>query len=299
MWLMRSKIFFVVLLGLALSQCSNQPFAGYSITKNGLFYKINYWDTDQTQKPQPGDIAKVHLVYSSLTGKILFDSYSTDNPRYSRVLLHEKPKFAEEDGIYQLTLGDSATFVLLRSQSIHNELIAQISDTITKVKVYCKLIESQSVKGYYDKLQAEWLSRKTKANTLERNLIKQYCFDNKIDSTDFVYGIFLEKLKPQDSDQIADSLIKYGDRVVVHYNGFFTDGSLFDSTYGQNMPLDFTLGDPNQIIDGLAIALQHLKKGERAKVLIPSYLAFGDKGSAAGVVPPETPIVYTLHVQND
>lgn len=298
MYLMLNRLF-VVFVVFALASCSYEPFAGYSKTKNGLYYKINFWDTDQTQVPQPGDIAVVHLVYTSLTGKTLFDSYNTDNPRYSRVVLHKQPKFAEEEGIYQLTLGDSATFILLREQSIHNELIAQISDTITKVKVYCKLNESQSIEGYYNKLQAEWLSRKTKASELERAQIKQFCYDNKLDSSNFVYGIFLEKLKPQTDDVLSDSLIKYGDRVVVHYNGFFTNGSLFDSTYGQQMPLDFTLGDPNQIIAGLAIALQRLKKGERAKVLIPSYLAFGEKGSAAGVVPPETPIVYTLHVQND
>ena len=45
-----------------------------------------------------------------------------------------------------------------------------------------------------------------------------------------------------------------------------------------------------------AYALYKLKKGEKAKIILPSQLAFGDQGSSNGVIPPYTPLVYQIEI---
>jgi len=79
------------------------------------------------------------------------------------------------------------------------------------------------------------------------------------------------------------------------YKGYFLDGTLIDYT-PNNWAFEFVLGQEGQLIDGLQLALYKLKKGEKAKIILPSPLAFGEKGSSNGAVPPYTPLVYQIEI---
>jgi FKBP-type peptidyl-prolyl cis-trans isomerase len=60
--------------------------------------------------------------------------------------------------------------------------------------------------------------------------------------------------------------------------------------------LEFTYGTPDQLIKGLNIVIGTLKKGEFVKIIVPSRLAFGEKGSSNGSIQPYTPLVYNLKI---
>eukprot|EP01038_Epipyxis_sp_PR26KG_P009527 gene9527-12833_t len=70
---------------------------------------------------------------------------------------------------------------------------------------------------------------------------------------------------------------KAGNTVIVHYTGFLNDGNRFDSSRDRGKPFKFKLG-ADQVIPGLDLGVGQLSIGERAKMTIPSHLAYGDRG---------------------
>lgn len=68
---------------------------------------------------------------------------------------------------------------------------------------------------------------------------------------------------------------KRGDNVKVHYTGSLSDGSIFDSSEG-NEPLEFALGS-GQVIPGFEEAVEGMKVGESKTVVIPVDKAYGER----------------------
>lgn len=68
-----------------------------------------------------------------------------------------------------------------------------------------------------------------------------------------------------------------GNTVTVHYTGYLPDGTRFDSSRDRKKPFRFKLGT-EQVIPGLDLAIAQLSLNERAKVTIPSHLAYGERG---------------------
>ena len=75
------------------------------------------------------------------------------------------------------------------------------------------------------------------------------------------------------------------DIVKVHYEGKLPDGTVFDSSIKRGEPAEFPL---NQVVPCWTEALQQMKKGEKAQVVCPSQLAYGDRGSPPAVPPGAT-----------
>lgn len=89
--------------------------------------------------------------------------------------------------------------------------------------------------------------------------------------------------------------VETGKTLILKYRASFIDGIEFDNTYYQHY-FEYTYGTPNQVIEGLDVALLGMKNKEKSKIIIPSQLAFGDKGSSTGIVPPFTTLVYELEI---
>ena len=66
-----------------------------------------------------------------------------------------------------------------------------------------------------------------------------------------------------------------GDTVAVHYKGTLSDGSVFDSSEG-NDPIEFTIGE-HQVIDGFENAILGMAAGEKKTENIPPEQAYGDR----------------------
>ncbi len=85
-----------------------------------------------------------------------------------------------------------------------------------------------------------------------------------------------------------------GQTVSVHYKGMLPDGSVFDSSYSRNQPIDFKLGK-GQVISGWDEGIQLLNVGDKARFVIPSHLAYGERG-AGGVIPPNATLVFDVEL---
>ena len=87
-----------------------------------------------------------------------------------------------------------------------------------------------------------------------------------------------------------------GKTVSVHYKGQLADGTVFDSSYKRNQPIDFSLG-VGQVIKGWDEGIQLLKVGDKARFVIPSHLGYGSQG-AGGVIPPNATLIFDVELMD-
>ncbi len=84
---------------------------------------------------------------------------------------------------------------------------------------------------------------------------------------------------------------KASDRVKVHYHGTLIDGTVFDSSVERGQPIDFGL---NQVISGWTEGLQLMVVGEKARLFIPSELAYGNR--ATGGIGPGSTLIFEVEL---
>ena len=85
-----------------------------------------------------------------------------------------------------------------------------------------------------------------------------------------------------------------GNNVAVHYEGKLLDGTVFDSSYKRNQPLEFQVG-VGQVIRGWDEGILLLQTGDKARLVIPSELAYGSAG-AGGVIPPNAALIFDVEL---
>ena len=89
---------------------------------------------------------------------------------------------------------------------------------------------------------------------------------------------------------------KKGKQISVHYKGQLTNGTVFDSSYQRKEPIDFTVGT-GQVIKGWDEGLQLMQVGDKARLVIPSNLAYGSQG-AGGVIPPDATLIFDIELMD-
>ncbi|MBO0321979.1 peptidylprolyl isomerase [Muricauda sp. CAU 1633] len=87
-----------------------------------------------------------------------------------------------------------------------------------------------------------------------------------------------------------------GKTVSVHYEGCLSNGQVFDSSYKRNQPIDFTIG-VGQVIPGWDEGIGLLQVGDKARLVIPSHLAYGSAG-AGGVIPPNATLIFDVELMD-
>jgi len=75
------------------------------------------------------------------------------------------------------------------------------------------------------------------------------------------------------------------DKVKVHYTGTLIDGTVFDSSVQRGQPATFPL---NGVIKCWTEGVQKMKVGGKAKLICPSDIAYGDRGSPPRIKPGAT-----------
>ena len=100
--------------------------------------------------------------------------------------------------------------------------------------------------------------------------------------------------------QVEDVLVgegveaKAGQEITVHYTGYLTDGTVFDSSVTRKQPLTIVLG-VGQVIKGWDMGIEGMKVGGKRKLTIPAELAYGNR-AVGGVIPANATLVFDVEL---
>lgn len=86
-----------------------------------------------------------------------------------------------------------------------------------------------------------------------------------------------------------------GDVVSIHYSATLEDGTEIDNTSERGEPATFVLGQ-GVVIPGWDEGVALMNEGEKAKLVIPPELAFGEQGGAGGLVPPNSTLIFEVEL---
>jgi FKBP-type peptidyl-prolyl cis-trans isomerase FkpA len=101
-------------------------------------------------------------------------------------------------------------------------------------------------------------------------------------------------LRYEDLAEGSGQAARSGDTVEVHYTGWLTDGTKFDSSHDRNRPFSFRLG-AGKVIQGWDEGVAGMKVGGKRKLVIPPALGYGRRG-ASGVIPPDAELTFEVEL---
>ena len=269
--------FFILILIVCFISCKrNSPlyFDGFSRNEAGLYYKM-VGIGDGEYKIGAWDDVVFTCTFKKQNDSVFFSS--------SRETIYFNPSDSLNKALFiahftNLVKGDSAIYLMKPKQLFENYFQSPVPD-------YCKKDSLIKVE-----VGIKELVKEIKITDKELKIIKDYITENN-------YKIVAElpnKIFILDHKEGAGTdVVAKGKSIVLSYKGRFLNDSLFDNP---PYPLQFNYGTPDQVLKGINFVIKGMHKGEFIKIILPSYLAYGEGGNTNGTVAAFTPLIYEITI---
>jgi FKBP-type peptidyl-prolyl cis-trans isomerase FkpA len=277
----------LILSGLMINACSTRSeFPGYSKTRSGIHYHLKVIGEGQS-KPIPGDYLTVDILYSTLDDSVFFSArrkFQLEPPSY---------KGSVEECLGMLTTGDQADFILDTDRFFNNTLGINPPGFLEEspdFKISVNMLDIQTEESYLREKEAflGWIEN---FGEYEKVKLRQFINEEQLYAKADSSGLYFIPLNEKRGKKI-----ELGDTLEVHYEGRFLYGRFFDSTRKRDEVFHFIYGQEWQVVEGLEKAIGQMHDGEKALVILPSDLAFGEHGSSTGIIPPFTSLIFEVEI---
>lgn len=258
---MRKLLFIAFLISIIMASCSTlkNPGTGKTYTTDeGL--QITFFTLGDGPKADSGDVVSMHYIGKLENDSIFGSSYQRNQPFQFRTGKNQVIK-GWDIAAQNMREGDSALLVIPPDLAYGNEQRGPIPASAT-LRFMVKLVNVKKAPVPFDTTGAKRL---------------------KLDK-----GLTIYKVKEGSGQKLQK-----GDFAEVHYTGYFKNGEIFDSSVEREQPVVVQLGE-NQVIPGWEHALKNMNVGDKARVIIPPELAYGEKGYRD--IEPNTTIVMDIEV---
>jgi FKBP-type peptidyl-prolyl cis-trans isomerase len=242
---------------------------GAIVLPSGIIYK-NIIAGTGTYKPLVDDNILMH-IRAYVSDSMLFDSYrlNNDEPVPAKLI---QPQFnGDIMAVFPLMVeGDSSVIFVHQDSLYRNGMRPPFAKPGDMVKYQIKMIGVKS-KADYDKEQKEAME---KAITADEEKIKAYIEEKKLlNVRKTASGLYYQITKLGTGPNPTK-----GSQTTMNYTGYLLDGTVFDSNvdpkFSHVEPFKFPLGK-GAVIKGWDEGVALLSKGAKARLLIPSPLAYG------------------------
>jgi FKBP-type peptidyl-prolyl cis-trans isomerase len=199
------------------------------------------------------------------------------------------------EGLTLMAKGDSAHFMmradsfLLRSAGMRTlpETIGQ-DDKI----LFCARMVDLVPKAEFEEMRRKETEKQeaemSAKSAAEKGNRDEYLKKNNITQSPSASGLIVVMNQEGSGAKPAS-----GQKVTVHYTGYLTDGTKFDSSVDRGEPFSFTLG-MGQVIKGWDEGIAMLSPGAKAKLIIPSAIGYG--GRNMGSIPPFSTLIFDVEL---
>jgi peptidylprolyl isomerase len=235
---------------------------GYTTTASGLKYKIT--KATKGEMPKTNDKVSVHYT-GKLTNDTVFDSSVKRGQPFEFSLGKRQVIGGWDEGIALLHKGEKATFIIPPALGYGANAQGKIPANATLIfDVELINITAPVMAVAYDVKGKDTL---TTASGLK----------------------YIMVVKTPTTAQAQS-----GKQVTVHYTGYLTDGTKFDSSIERGQPIPFMLGS-GQVIKGWDEGIALLHVGEKARLVIPYQLAYGE-GGRPPIIPAKADLIFDVEL---
>lgn len=279
---MKYLLIITLLIGLASCQDTQE----YTQHEKGFEY-LFYHQNQNAEKPRLGDVMVLSMEYFFNGDSLLFSSKELSNPFRMKLKRTVPTGQTIDDALSLLHIGDSVSF----------KVNANLFYTQTKKQDVPLNVKQNDYITFYVKLlsvvnqeQFEQIRVKKEPDTIEREqeLLERYLQMSNITVEPTNSGLyFVENIEGK------GELAKIGNRVSVHYSGYFIDGKGFSSTYESGKPFTFILGK-DDLIAGFQEGIGMMQKKGHYTLVIPSHLGYSKEGNES--IPPNKTLIFEIDV---
>ena len=281
------------------SACSQEkvPFEGYQKNPNGLYYR--FIEQNEGAVPQPKELIDVLFT-------CVVNDTATLIPAMANTFQLIDPLFPGDvfEGLAMVHKGDSVSFIVnidSTFRTFFGQPTLPSEYTSTDVMRFDMRIQDIYPESEYAKHMAE-KNKKAAAEHIAKMIadhpeesaqaaqdLKDYLAKNAILAEPTESGLYYVMTEEGNGEKP-----EVGQMVKVHYTGTLLDGTKFDSSIDRGEPIQFPLG-LGRVIPGWDEGIALMSKGEKGKLYIPYYLAYGDR-AAGPQIPAFSNLVFEVEL---
>lgn len=258
----------------------------YTKHQKGFYYHLLAFNSD-IEKDNTHFIALLDLNYCTQNDSVFWNSKTDFDDKYFVNIDPEKTGNLIECYLQKANEGDSVCLLIPKETFFKQQFQSRKTPSFTNrdsvVKVYMKIKTIFNAHGV-DSLITQWALQ-------EDLVIKDYLKKNNI--TNYYKDSLSVYWLDQKPNLTQVNLLK-NKTISMSYKGYLLNGKQFDES-PENWQVNTST--PDQMLKGLNYVIKFLNTGQNTKIILPSYLAFGELG-AGNIIPPYTPLLYEININN-